>query len=89
MMFQSMHFGIALIHLLLEIYIKKNPSNSDHLFVFVLFFCFFDCVEDLLHRLDKSKIIDHLILDFSKAFDTVSHRCLLHILEHQPHHWHD
>ena len=39
-------------------------------------------VEDLLHRLDKRKTTDLLILDFSKAFDTVSHRRLLYNLEH-------
>ena len=39
-------------------------------------------VEDLSHRLDKRKTINLLILDFSKAFDTVSHRCLLFKLKH-------
>ena len=39
-------------------------------------------VEDLSHRLDKRKTIDLLILDFSKAFDTVPHRRLLLKLNH-------
>ena len=39
-------------------------------------------VEDLSHRLDKRKTIDLLILDFSKAFDTVPHRRLLLRLKH-------
>ena len=39
-------------------------------------------VEDLSHRLDKRKTTDLLILDFSKAFDTVPHRRLLYKLEH-------
>ena len=39
-------------------------------------------VVDLSHRLDKRKTIDLLILDFSKAFDTVSHRRILFKLKH-------
>ncbi|MEW8547660.1 MAG: reverse transcriptase family protein [Candidatus Thiodiazotropha sp.] len=39
-------------------------------------------VEDLSRRLDKRKTTDLLILDFSKAFDTVPHRRLLHKLQH-------
>ena len=39
-------------------------------------------VEDLSYRLDKRKTIDLLILYFSKAFDTVPHRRLLHKLRH-------
>ena len=39
-------------------------------------------VEDLAHRLDKRKTTDLLILDFSKAFDTVPHRRLLLKLKH-------
>lgn len=39
-------------------------------------------VEDLSRRLDKRKTTDILILDFSKAFDTVAHRRLLHKLTH-------
>ena len=39
-------------------------------------------VEDLSYRLDKRKTIDLLILDFSKAFDTMPHQRLLHKLRH-------
>ena len=39
-------------------------------------------VEDLSDRFDKRKTIDLLILDFSKAFDTVPHRRLLLKLNH-------
>ena len=39
-------------------------------------------VEDLSHRLDKRKTTDLLILDFSKAFDTVPHRRLLLKMKH-------
>ena len=39
-------------------------------------------VDDLSHRLDQRKTIDLLILDFSKAFDTVPHRRLLLKLYH-------
>ena len=39
-------------------------------------------VDDLSHRLDQRKSIDLLILDFSKAFDTVPHRRLLLKLNH-------
>ena len=39
-------------------------------------------VEDLSHRLDKRKTTDLLILDFSKAFDTVPHRRLLLNMKH-------
>ena len=39
-------------------------------------------VEDLPWRLDGRKATDLLILDFSKAFDTVPHRRLLHKFQH-------
>ena len=39
-------------------------------------------VEDLAHRLDKRKTTDLMILDFSKAFDTVPHRRLLSKMKH-------
>ena len=39
-------------------------------------------VEDLSQRLDRRKGTDLLILDFSKAFDTVPHRRLLHKMRH-------
>ena len=39
-------------------------------------------VEDLSRRLDRRKVTDLLILDFSKAFDTVPHRRLLHKIQH-------
>ena len=39
-------------------------------------------VEDLAHRLDKRKTTDLLILDFSKAFDTMPHRRLLSTMKH-------
>lgn len=39
-------------------------------------------VEDLSRRLDRRKATDLLILDFSKAFDTVPHRRLLQKLQH-------
>ena len=38
--------------------------------------------EDLSRRLDRRKVTDLLILDFSKAFDTVPHRRLLHKIQH-------
>ena len=37
---------------------------------------------DLLKHIDQGKQVDVLILDFSKAFDTVPHRRLLGKLEH-------
>ena len=39
-------------------------------------------VEDLAHRLIKRNTTDLLILDFSKAFDTVPHRCFLSKMKH-------
>ena len=39
-------------------------------------------VEDLSRRLDRRKGTDLLILDFSKVFDTVPHRRLLHKIRH-------
>ncbi|MCG7875845.1 MAG: reverse transcriptase family protein, partial [Candidatus Thiodiazotropha endolucinida] len=39
-------------------------------------------VEDLARRLDRRQATDLLILDFSKAFDTVAHRRLLHKIQH-------
>ena len=39
-------------------------------------------VEDLSRRLDRRKVTDLLILDFSKAFDTVPHRWLHHKIQH-------
>ena len=39
-------------------------------------------VEDLSRRLDRRKTTDLLILDFSKAFDTMAHRRLLHKIQH-------
>ena len=39
-------------------------------------------VEDLSRRLDRRQTTDLLILDFSKAFDTVAHRRLLHKIHH-------
>jgi hypothetical protein len=38
--------------------------------------------EELSRRLDMRQTIDLLILDFSKAFDTVPHRRLLHKIQH-------
>ena len=38
-------------------------------------------VEDLSRRLDRRKTTDLLILDFSKAFNTVAHRRLLHKIQ--------
>ena len=34
-------------------------------------------VDDLARNLDKGKQIDCILLDFAKAFDKVSHRCLI------------
>ena len=39
-------------------------------------------IDDLLRSYDKGQQIDIAILDFSKAFDTVPHRKLLHKLDH-------
>jgi len=39
-------------------------------------------VEELSRRLDQRQTTDLLILDFSKAFDTVPHRRLLHKIQH-------
>ena len=39
-------------------------------------------VEDLSRRIDRRQTTKLLILDFSKAFDTVPHRRLLHKLQH-------
>ena len=39
-------------------------------------------VEDLSRRLDRRQTTDLLILDFSKAFDTVAHIRLLHKIHH-------
>ena len=39
-------------------------------------------VEDLSRRIDRRQTTELLILDFSKAFDTVPHRRLLHKLQH-------
>ena len=38
-------------------------------------------VHDLLNYFDQNKQVDTVILDFSKAFDTVPHQKLLHKLE--------
>jgi methylaspartate ammonia-lyase len=39
-------------------------------------------VEELSRRLDMRQTIDLLILDFSKAFDAMPHRRLLHKIQH-------
>ena len=41
-----------------------------------------ECVDDLTTNLEMGKQTDLLILDFSKAFDKVSHSLLLHKLQH-------
>ena len=55
------------------IYVRPNHSCETQLL---------NTVEDLSHRLDKRKTTDLLILDFSKAFDTVPHRRLLLKMKH-------
>ena len=42
----------------------------------------FNMAEDLSQRLDRRQATDLLILDFSKAFDTVPHRRILHKPQH-------
>ena len=41
-----------------------------------------ECIDDLIKNLENGKQTDMLILDFSKAFDKVSHNLLLHKLHH-------
>ena len=41
-----------------------------------------DFIDDVTNNLDKGKQTDCLIMDFSKAFDKVSHSLLLHKLNH-------
>ena len=41
-----------------------------------------DFIENIQHAIDHRKQVDLIPLDFSKAFDTVSHQCLLTKLEH-------
>ena len=41
-----------------------------------------ECIDDLSKNLEDGKQTDLLILDFSKAFDKVSHNLLLHKLHH-------
>ena len=41
-----------------------------------------ECIDDLTMNLENGKQTDLLILDFSKAFDKVSHNLLLHKLYH-------
>jgi hypothetical protein len=48
---------------------------------FLLGFILLITINDLLKSYDKGKQIDMAILDFSKAFDTVPHKKLLHKLD--------
>jgi hypothetical protein len=39
-------------------------------------------INDVIQNLDDGKQTDVLIMDFSKAFDKVSHNLLIHMLKH-------
>ena len=41
-----------------------------------------DFIESIQHAMDRQKQVDLILLDFSKAFDTVSHQRLLTQLAH-------
>ena len=41
-----------------------------------------ECVDDITRNIDAGKQTDCLIMDFSKAFDKVSHSLLQHKLDH-------
>ena len=41
-----------------------------------------DFIENIQHAMDQQKQVDVILLDFSKAFDTVPHQCLLTKLAH-------
>ena len=52
---------------------RANHSCTTQLIAFI---------EDVSHALDHQKQVDIILLDFSKAFDTVSHQRLLSKLKH-------